>query len=248
MKTLLSGLGKLDGVEDKRLHTAFKEIQSAEALLGKIDFPDDDSAASVFSDLSHTSAKLKKLSGFLNKTSHIRKPLPTPQLDGSRSRKPLPTPPQHGPKQDVQLRYQIEQNLKALLEQVSKKIEQRLIDETDYLSLAVPASSMILKGMIPGQPLADQIAACEKEIAGIDAVLHSPHTTALPSTNNIMPGKSGALQGIPGKREQLAQVKLALLGLIDALKNYQSPMSVENTCMAKTLELRAAQKAIRGCK
>lgn len=229
---LVSGLDKLTDAHDKRLHTAFKDIQSILAMMENLESPEDDSSASDLLYLSEAAEKLNKLAAFLDKTSNIHKPL---------SAKPASS---HAGK--IQLRSKVEADLKALTADLSgvihAVIHKGLLVETAN-TVTHHANSLILKGMVPGQPLPDQIAACKKEIADIDAVL-----TSLNGKASTAPGtyllKASELQGLSSKNDDLHKLKLVMEGVLHLLETYQSPVAVENICIAKTLELRAARQAI----
>lgn len=236
MKNLSSGLMKLDGKEDQRLHTAFNNITSAIQLLEKIDVPDDDSPAADLLDLTQASDNLKTQLTLLQNTSHIRKPLPTPPQRGNQIHKPPAVSPQNGPENGAQLRYLIELDLQALLKQVKVLIDTRL--ETTV------ATTQISWGMTLDIPLADQIADCEKQLQDIKVLRNTLEKKISAITLPSLAGSASLDKEKRNNLQHLDKVEQALAVLLESLKGYQQPDSVKNVCNVKTLELTAARQAI----
>jgi hypothetical protein len=97
--------------------------------------------------------------------------------------------------------------------------------------------------MVPGKPLADQINSCQTQIAEVTKALQQIDSEAKSSVS-ADPAKSSIFDMSVNEKFDFQETKKSLEGMLALLENYQSPTTVKNICIAKTLELQAAKAAI----
>ncbi len=167
---------KLGSEQGQFVDKALDEVESSLALLEHMET--DDTAGTTFSaaDLAAASAKLEMFSSLMDKTSHIK----TPPYNSSSS----------GSVEQNQLSSELKDKSKNLVNHVSIKIDQQLQNEVKVKTHRVrpirtkltksaiqrnnisgQANTFLLKGMIPGKPLADQINNCKKQIINVKNAL-----------------------------------------------------------------------------
>jgi hypothetical protein len=239
---------KLQGEGEQFLDRSFEEMENSLGLLEHME--SDEAVGTTFSaaDLAEASAKLDLLPKLLDKTSHIK----APKEDAS---KPDVIEKNH-------LRAELKSKSKKLTSEVSKKIEQQIPTKNrvsgartkrhaqvinkssiERAKISEQANALLLKGMVPGKPLADQIRGCKTQIAEVEKVLQQIDNEAV-SLSSADLSKS-SVQATPTKeKSELQETKQSLEGMLALLENYQSPTSVKNICIAKILELQAAKSAI----
>lgn len=161
-----------------------------------------------------------------------------------------------------QIRSELKAKSKTLVAQVGAKIDQQLQNEMKVRTprkrpiginlnksvverhyISGKANEFLLKGMMPGKPLAEQISGCKKQIANVKSALQQIDTEAksLVSTD---PSKPKLPDAVSAEKVNLKELQQSLEGMLLMLENYQSPTSVKNICIAKTFELQAARLAI----
>lgn len=160
------------------------------------------------------------------------------------------------------LRAELKSKSKKLISEVSKKIDQQIPTKSkingartkrhaytlnksliERARISEQANTLLLKGMVPGKPLADQINGCRTQIAEIAKALQQIDSEAKQAGGADIAKSS--LQDIRTKeKSDLNETKQSLEGMLALLENYQSPTAVKNICIAKTLELQAAKAAI----
>ena len=238
----------LQGEGGQFLDRSFEEIETSLGLLEHME--SDEAVGTTFSaaDLAEASAKLDLLPKLLDKTSHIK----APKEDAS---KPDVLEKNH-------LRAELKTKSKKLTSEVSKKIEQQIPTKSkisatrtkrhahtlnksliERAKISEQANALLLKGMVPGKPLADQMSGCKTQIAEVAKALQQIDSEA----NHVGSADlaKSSLQDIRTKeKSDLQETKQSLEGMLALLENYQSPTAVKNICIAKTLELQAARSAI----
>lgn len=220
MAGLADSLNKLNSPHDKLLHTAYGVLSGALALLDTADL-DTGTAAPTMKDLSKAARSLAQMEKMLNK--------PAVNVRGE------PVRVKASNKAEQEMRKQVEHRLKNLLHGVSLtlkaasgKISEEVIDH---------ANALIMQGMKPGHPLDEQRYECTQALNEIKHAL-----AALGSGKQAR--SADLLAAVSARTEQLTEVKKGLEGLQRLLDAYQSPDSVANVCLAKLIELEAAEKAI----
>ena len=162
----------LQGEGGQFLDRSFEEMETSLGLLEHME--SDEAVGATFSaaDLAEASAKLDLLPKLLDKTSHIKAPIE----DAS---KPDVIEKNH-------LRAELKSKSKKLISEVSKKIDQQIPTKSkingartkrhaytlnksliERARISEQANTLLLKGMVPGKPLADQINGCKTQIAEI---------------------------------------------------------------------------------
>ena len=238
----------LQGEGSQFLDKAFEEMETSLGLLEHME--SDEAVGTTFSaaDLAEASANLDLFSTLLDKTSHIK----APKEDAS---KPDVIEKNH-------LRAELKSKSKKLTSEASKKIEQQIPTKNrvsgvrtkrhahvinkssiERAKISEQANALLLKGMVPGKPLADQISGCKTQITDVATALQQIDSEAKQAGSADLAKSS--LQDIHTKeKSDLNEVKQSLEGMLALLENYQSPTAVKNICIAKTLELQAAKAAI----
>lgn len=239
---------KLGSEGGQFLDRAFDEMESSLALLEHMET--DETAGTTFSaaDLAAASAKLELLPTLMDKASHIKAPAQKHTTSEAAEQN--------------QLRSEIKDKSKNLIAQVGVKIDQQLQNEMKVRAprkrpagikvnksvverhyISSKANEFLLKGMMPGKPLTEQISSCKKQIANIKSALHQIDTEAK-SLVSADPSKPKAHDAVSAEKVDLKELQQSLEGMLLMLENYQSPTSVQNICIAKTFELKAARLAI----
>ena len=238
----------LQGEGGQFLDRSFEEMETSLGLLEHME--SDEAVGTTFSaaDLAEASAKLDLLPKLLDKTSHIK----APKEDAS---KPEVIEKNH-------LRAELKTKSKKLTSEVSKKIEQQIPTKSkisgartkrhahtlnksliERAKISEQANALLLKGMVPGKPLADQISGCKTQIAEVSKALKQIDSEAKQVGSTDL--AKASLQDIRTKeKSDLNETKQSLEGMLALLENYQSPTAVRNICIAKKLELQAAKSAI----
>ncbi len=239
---------KLGSQGGQFLDRALDEMESSLGLLEHIET--DDTAGTTFSaaDLAAASAKLELLPTLMDKTSNIKAPKQNPSASEAA--------------EQTRLRSELQAKSKNLVAHVGVRIDQQLQNEVKVRTrrarpsaiiitksvaarnaISLQASELLLKGMTPGKPLADQISECKKQIANITNALQEIDTEAK-SVVRTDTNKLSAPTQASAEKIDLKELQQSLNGMLFMLENYQSPTSVKNICIAKTLELEAARLAI----
>ncbi len=239
---------KLGSEQGQFVDKALGEVESSLALLEYMET--DDTAGTTFSaaDLASASAKLEMFSSLMDKTSHIK----TPPKKSSSS----------GSVEQNQLSSELKAKSKNLMDHVGIKIDQQLQDEVQVKThrarpirikitksavernnISGQANAFLLKGMIPGKPLADQINNCKKQITNVKNALQQMDAE-VQSLSSTEASKSAAPDAAAAEKIDLKELQHSLEGMLLMLENYQSPTSVQNICIAKIFELQAARLAI----
>ena len=238
----------LQGEGGQFLDRTFEEMETSLGLLEHME--SDEAVGTTFSaaDLAEASAKLDLLPKLLDKTSHIK----APKEDAS---KPDVIEKNH-------LRAELKTKSRKLTSEVSKKIDQQIPTKSkingartkrhahtlnksliERARISEQANTLLLKGMVPGKPLADQISGCKTQIAEVAKALQQIDSEAKQEGRADIAKSS--LQDIRTKeKSDLNETKQSLEGMLALLANYQSPTAVKNICIAKILELQAAKSAI----
>ena len=110
-------------------------------------------------------------------------------------------------------------------------------------NIADQANALLLKGMVPGKPLSNQIGDCKKQIAAVNSALKQ--IDAETKSSVISSSNKSSIRATPTtEKSDLKETLQSLEGMLILLESYQSPTSVKNICIAKLLELEAARAAI----
>lgn len=138
-----------------------------------------------------------------------------------------------------------EQRVQAFSDLISNCLKGMLAKDATP-SIIKMSNSVLMRGLTPGMPIADQLQACDR---AIEHVRHTIQTLAAPGTGTTDLDKTSllkasTLKAIDTQLGELETARDALLALRASLASYQSPDSVKNVCHAKKIEIQAAIDAI----
>jgi hypothetical protein len=122
---------------------------------------------------------------------------------------------------------------------------QARLDQTKLSLTVESANKIVMQGLVPGAPIAQQRDQCERAIEEVGKAIEQlggPQSRDQSSRHVML--KANALQDIDAQLHQLESTRDALEGLRVSLASYESPDSVISVCHAKTVELKAARQAI----
>lgn len=220
MAMLADSLEKLDSPHDKRLHSTYKALSDALALLDTAD-PEVCTAAPTMEELATTAKHLAQIEQMLNRSATNVRGEPAKGKAADKAEQKM--------REQVVLRLQkLLHGVSLALKKASGKVSEEVIDH---------ANALIMQGMKPGHPLDEQRYECTQALNEIKHAL-----AALGSGKQ--PRSADLLAALSARTEQLTEVKKGLEGLQKLLDAYQSPGSVANVCLAKLIELESAEKAI----
>jgi hypothetical protein len=231
MDVLASNLTQLTSADDKRLHVAARDIGDVKQLIEKL-------GSKVFTDGSHTSeliaaqkkmASLKKLLN--NDAKNIKAPL---NALGNTNKKEI---------EQIKISNEVKNQLKALNQQMIDCLKFAIARESTYSALG-NANQVILRGMIPGTPINDQLKECQQAITDLKNKIQSLNVNQSGKNKYNLTIKPDALKDIEQQAKLIHAAIDALKGLEVTLANYKTPTAVKNVCSVKLLELSSARAAI----
>lgn len=231
MDVLASRLQQLTSASDKQLRVAACDIGSTKALLEKLGSKAD-SEGSLAGELIAAKKKMEGLQKLLNnENKNIKAHL---NVSGNSNKKEVG---------QLILRNEVKNQLKELNQHMLDCLKVANATESAH-SVLGNANQVILRGLVPGMPINDQLKECQGAICDLEGKMQA--------LTVIKPDKNGVNATI--KPDMLREIELQeklIHSAIDALKslkvtlaNYKTPTAVESICSVKLLELNSARAAI----
>ena len=249
MTELFDAIGEDNSPDGKMLKDALVVFVETREMLNESEEPKDHDHMQLSDRLEKSEGNLEKLSPILNKTPHIKKKSKSDLTSDS------------SPSEKISLS-KAESEINSLVTEISKDIENTLTTErnapvtvrksrasiskknqTTREKAVKEANATISRGMVFGESLSDQIDSCKQQISNLESELKKFDDK--PFERKSKSGISASVIDTYEKEHQIIfETKQKLEKFLQLLETYQSPDSVQNVCIAKLLELKAARSAI----
>ena len=232
MGALTSKLEQLTSVHDKRLHVAAHDIGNVKALLEKLGSTTatDDS---LTGELIAAQKKMESLQKLLNnETRNIKAPLNAP---GNPNKKEA--------EQKI-MRDEVKNQLRELNQHMRDCLSVAIIKESSDHSVLGNANQVILRGLVPGMPIKDQLKDCQEAIDNLNKKMKSLTAFRPEKNGSIATIKPYMLKDIEQQEKLIHAAIVKLDSLKLTLANYTTPTAVKAICSVKLLELNSALAAI----
>lgn len=231
MDSLASKLEQLTSAHDKRLRVAAHDIGNVNALLEKLGSTaaTDDSLAG---ELIAAQKKMKSLKKLLNnETRNIRAPLNAP---GN---------PNKIEAEQRKMSDEVRNQLRELNQHMLDCLNVAIIKESAH-SVLGNANHVILRGLVPGMPINDQLKECQEAIVDLNKKMKSLNIIRPESNGSNATIKPDMLKDIEQQEKLIHAAIVKLESLEVTLASYKTPTAVKAICSVKLLELKSAQAAI----
>lgn len=245
---LFDNLAKHTGPDKKYLHTALLDIVKTREMMDSIDSDDPPGSGASAKSLMAAEKKLQSLLTFMSKAADINASREHASTAASTSGKMSTS----GIDADLRMIIsEMSNDIKSMLqtkfavqaEGVKSRAATSKTNRTDHKEIVQEANATIARGIIFGTSLEDQITACKTQLDRLDSALNA-FDEKLPNKNPKTILNASTIDAFENEHKTIFETKKHLQGFLSLLETYQSPTSVDNVCVAKLLELRAAKNAI----
>ncbi len=245
---LFDDLARHTGPDKKYLHTALLDIVKTREMMDTVDSDDPPGSGTSAKSLIEAEKKLHSLLAFMSKASDINASRENSSTAQTTSEKIAASG--------------IDADLRMIISEMSNDIKSMLqakfavqedgvksgavtskTNHTDHKGIVQEANATIVRGVIFGTSLKDQISHCKTQLEALDSALKALNNK-LYDKNPKTTLTASMLQASEDEYKVIAETKKHLHNFLLLLETYQSPTSVENVCTAKLLELKAAKNAI----
>ena len=142
------------------------------------------------------------------------------------------------------MRDEVKNQLRELNQHMRDCLNVTIVKESSAHSVLGNANQVILRGLVPGMPIKDQLKDCQEAIDNLNKKMKSLTAFRLEKNGSNATIKPDMLKDIEQQEKLIHAAIVKLDSLKLTLANYTTPTAVKAICSVKLLELNSALAAI----